>query len=292
MEERMKSRQSATPKRSRILFGLLVSLAVLIVATPSWSQEVWPQKKKELSAEEIAKKAQNPVDPMISVPFQNNINFGYGPRNNTQYLLNFQPVIPMSLSKDWNLIARMIAPILNQPWPEQKFGLGDVNVSLFLSPGKPITAGSGAFLWGLGPILQFPTATGEYLGTGKWSAGPTGVGVYMNGPWVVGALVNNLWSYAGASNRSTFNQMEIQPFVNFNLPEGWYLSTTPIITANWMADKAGDVWTIPVGGGVGKVFKIGKQSLNGTVAAFYNVTKPEIGPDWTLRLVVSLLFPE
>lgn len=289
----MKNRQSATLRGSRILFGLLVSLTLLIAATPLWSQEVWPQdKKKELSAEDIAKKAQNPVDPMISVPFQNNINFGYGPRNNTQYLLNFQPVIPMALSKDWNLIARMIAPIMNQPWPEQKFGLGDVNVSLFLSPGKPIMLGKGAFLWGLGPILQFPTGTGQYLGTGKWSAGPTGVGVYMNGPWVIGALVNNLWSYAGPSDRDTVNQMEIQPFINFNLPEGWYLSTTPIMTANWQADRASDVWTIPLGGGVGKVFKIGKQSMNGTVAAFYNVAKPEIGPDWTLRLVISLLFPE
>ncbi len=253
---------------------------------------VWSEDKKELSAEELAKKAQNPVDPMISVPFQNNVNFRYGPRNNTQYLLNVQPVIPVSLNKEWNLITRMIAPVLNQPWPEQKFGLGDINVSLFFSPAKPATVDSGAFIWGMGPILQFPTATSDVLGTGKWSAGPTAVGVYMKGPWVIGTLINQLWSYGSDGNRPGFSQMEIQPFVNYNLPKGWYLSSTPIMMANWQANKASDTWTVPLGGGVGKVLTIGKQSVNATVAAYYNVMKPEIGPDWTLWLVLSFLFPE
>ena len=265
---------------------MIICLVGIVVAQPLWSQE-----KPADSVEELAKKSQNPVAPMISVPFQNNINFGYGPHNNTQNLLNIQPVIPFSLTKELNLITRVIAPVINQPWPEQKFGLGDINVSLFLSPANPVKLFSGNFMWGAGPILQFPTATGEILGTGKWAAGPTAVGVYMEGPWVVGLLVNNLWSYAGEGGRPTVNQFLAQPFINYNLPHGWYLSTSPNITADWLAKPASDTWTVPVGGGVGKVFRIGKQSLNGSVAYYYNVAKPAVGPDWTLRLTLSFLFP-
>ncbi|MBA4418996.1 MAG: neuromedin U [Syntrophus sp. (in: bacteria)] len=257
-----------------------------MVAAPLWSQE-----KQELSVEELAKKSQNPVEPMISVPFQNNINFGYGPRNNTQNILNIQPVIPIPLTKELNLITRTIAPVINQPWPEQRFGLGDINISLFLSPAKPNNIASGNFIWGAGPILQFPSATSDILGAGKWAAGPAAVGVFMKGPWVVGALANNLWSYGGDSNRPTVNQFLTQPFINYNLPQGWFLSTSPIITANWVAKPASDVWTVPLGGGVGKVFRIGKQSFSGSVSYYYNVAKPEVGPDWTLRLALSFLFP-
>ena len=288
MEDEMKNRQPNAQRRSWILCILAICLAGIVAATPLWSQE-----KKEISAEELAKKSQNPVEPMISVPFQNNVNFGYGPNNNTQNLLNIQPVIPISLSKELNLITRTIIPVINQPWPEQKFGLGDINISLFLSPAKPNKVLSGNFVWGAGPILQFPSATGEVLGAGKWAAGPAAVGVYMNGPWVVGVLANNLWSYAGEGSRSTVNQFLTQPFINYNLPHGWFLFTSPIITANWVADSASDIWTVPVGAGAGKVFKIGKQSFSGSASYFYNVAKPAIvGPDWTLRIALTFLFPE
>jgi hypothetical protein len=253
-----------------------VFLALFMTTAPLWAQD----------ETELAKKVQNPIASLISVPFQDNINFGYGPDNEVQNVLNIQPVIPFSLSSDWNLITRTIIPVIYTPWPEDKFGLGDVNLSLFFSPAKP-----SKFIWGVGPVLGFPTATDKLLGPRKWTAGPTAVGLYMTGPWVVGALANNQWSYAGSGSEDV-NLTLIQPFINYNLPKGWYLSASPIMTANWKADKDGDVWTVPLGAGVGKIFKIGKQPMNAQMGAYYNVAKPEIGPDWTLRLQLQFLFPK
>ena len=143
----------------------------------------------EESQEALAKAAQNPVAKLISVPFQNNFNFGVGPNNTMQYILNFQPVIPISLSEDWNLITRTIMPIINQPSPapgvRSAFGLGDINPTFFLSPAK-----SEKFIWGVGPTFTFPTATDPMLGSGKYSAGPAVVALTMQGHWVVGALAN------------------------------------------------------------------------------------------------------
>ena len=284
----MKTNRAKTAWNDTWMGRVIVAiLFISVLVTPLWAQD-----KKEVSVEDLAKKSQNPVDPMISIPLQNNINFKYGPNNNTQNVLNIQPVIPFSLNKEWNLITRTIAPVVNQPWPEQKFGLGDVNISFFLSPANPKKRAGGDFIWGAGPILQFPTATGEYLGTGKWAAGPAAVGVYMKGPWVIGLLGNNLWSYAGETKRETVNQMLLQPFVNYNLPNGWFVVSSPILNAYWQAKKAGNVWLVPMGGGVGKVFKMGNQSFSASVQYYYNVAKPEVGPDSTLRLGISLLFPK
>ena len=145
---------------------------------------------------DLAKKTQNPVADLISVPFQNNVNFGVGPDDDVQYILNIQPVIPFRLTEDWNLISRTIVPLIYQPelapGVGEVFGLGDIQQSLFFSPAKP-----GTVIWGVGPILQFPTATDDSLGQGKWGAGPTAVALTVQGPWVLGALVNNVWSFAG-----------------------------------------------------------------------------------------------
>lgn len=240
---------------------------------------------------ELAKKSQNPVAPMISVPFQNNTNFGYGPDKDVQNVLNIQPVVPFSLSKDINLITRTILPIIDQPIPEHKFGTGDLNFSAFFTTANPIMLGKGAFLFGAGPIIQIPTATNKILGSGKWAVGPTAVGVFLEGPWVAGMMVNQLWSFAGQSDRQSVSHMIIQPFVNYNLPGGWFITSSPLITADWKA-KSSDVWTVPLGGGVGKVFSIGKQPMNMSLAGYYNVVKPDLGPDWTLRVTLSFLFPK
>ena len=146
-------------------------------------------------------------------------------------------------------------------------------------------------IWGLGPILQFPTATDEVLGTRKWAAGPTGVALTMQGPWVVGAIANQLWSYAGNNDRDKVSVFLLQYFVNYNLKDGLYLTSSPIITANWKA-TSGDKWVIPFGGGVGKIFRIGKMPLNAQTQAFYNVEQTTFGPDWTLRFQLQFLFPK
>ncbi|WP_395666576.1 hypothetical protein [Methylocella sp.] len=171
------------------------------------------------ATEDLARKAQNPVADMISVPFQNNTNMLQGPYGETGNVLNVEPVIPIKLSEDWNLITRTILPIVSQvrtsPTEGPAFGLGDVNPTLFLSPAKP-----GEFIWGVGPSFSFPTAGADVLGTGKWEAGPSAVGLFIKGPWVVGAVVNNLWSFAGPGDRSSVSMMTAQYFINYNFPEG------------------------------------------------------------------------
>ena len=240
---------------------------------------------------ELAKKTQNPVADLISIPLQNNMNLGLGPNNRMQNVLNIQPVIPLHLNKDWNLITRTILPVIKQPnlgtTNDDTWGIGDLNTSLFLSP-----ANSQGFIWGVGPIFQFPTGSDEALSSRKWAAGPTAVGLVMSGPWVAGLLANNLWSYAGNTDRKDVSQFLAQYFVNYNLPGGWYFTSAPIITANWEAAGQGNKWTVPVGGGVGKVFRMGKLPFNASVAAFSNVVRPDTGADWTLRFQLALLLPK
>jgi hypothetical protein len=270
--------------KSKLMLTTLCLVGVLM-AVPLWAAE-------EESHADLAKKLQNPVADLISIPFQDNINFGYGPNNNTQNILNIQPVIPFHITKDWNMITRTIIPLIWQPWPEKKFGMGDIQESLFFSPAKMVELGGGKFTWGVGPILNLPTATSDAVGSSKFGAGPTAVGVYMNGPWVLGGLINNIWASVGDSDDPNINQMLIQPFVNYNLPHAWYLTFSPVITANWKADKSGDIWTVPLGAGFGKLFKIGKlPPMNIQVSGYYNVAKPEIGPDWQLRLQFAVVLP-
>jgi hypothetical protein len=261
---------------------LLVSTAQAQPAATSTSQE---------NETELAKKTQNPVADLISVPFQNNFSFGAGTKDQTIYVLNVQPVIPIKLTDNWNLITRTIMPIINQPslFPhaDNASGLGDINPTVFLSPSKP-----SKLIWGVGPTMTLPTASDKLLASGKWSMGPAAVGLFMDGPWVIGALANQQWSFAGWGNKDV-SQMLIQPFVNYNLAHGWYLSSAPIMTANWEA-PSGNQWTVPVGGGVGKLWRVGKVGLpvNAQVQAFYNAEKPRFGPDWQLRFQVQFLFPK
>ncbi len=245
----------------------------------------------------IIKTSQNPVGNITVLPFQNNFNYGYGPYTRLQYNLNVQPVVPIMLSKQMTLIARTIIPVLNQPSPESPvvcaspggcpstFGLSDVQEQLFFAPKtKP-----GQLIWGLGPIAQFPTATPNTLGSGKWSVGPDAVALVMPGHWVLGALVTQLWSVAGLSNRPNVNSFLVQPFVNYNLKGGWAISSAPIVTSN--ANLPGTKWTVPLGGGVAKTFKDGDQLMQITMLYYTNVVHPLAAPQTNLRIVWSLLWP-
>jgi hypothetical protein len=278
-----------TPIKAAWITSVLF-LAILLTLALFRANAAESGNEQESKTEELAKETQNPVANLISVPFQNNFNFGIGPNDATQWVLNVQPVIPITLNKDWNLITRTIIPIINQPSPAagipSAFGLGDINPSLFLSP-----ANSGKLIWGLGPTMTFPTATDSLLGNGKWSAGPGLVLLTMPGHWVIGALANNQWSFAGWG-KNNVNSMLIQPFLNYNFSHGWYLTSSPIITANWLA-ASDDRWTVPIGGGVGKLFKLGKLPINTQLAAYCNVLKPQQGgADWQLRFQVQFLFPK
>ena len=279
--------------RPKELSGILLALALLAPRFNACAQAHGSTSSAhadgEPDAEALAKAAQNPVANMISVPFQNNFNFGIGPEDVTQYILNVQPVIPISLNEDWNLITRTIIPIINQPSPAPGIspasGLGDINPSFFFSPAKP-----GKLIWGVGPTLTLPTATDSLLGNGMWTAGPAVVALTIQGHWVIGALANQQWSFAGWGDEDV-SALLIQPFINYNLPGGWYLSSSPILTANWK-ESAKEAWVIPVGGGVGKIVHLGKLPLNCQLDAYYNVRTPTDGPEWQLRAQVQLLFPK
>jgi len=164
--------------------------------------------------------------------------------------------------------------------------------AFFFSPKKPVPVSPGVGLvWGAGPVFQLPTATDPRLGSDKWSAGPTFVALLLTKKVVTGFLINNLWSYAGESDRADVNAMTLQPFFNYNLPKGWYLTTSPIITANWEA-PSDERWTIPIGGGIGRVFKLGSQPINAQISYYYNVERPDLtGGDSQLRAQWTFLFP-
>ena len=264
--------------------------AMLLLGSAAQAQDAKKPTGGEDDESKLAKQTQNPVADLISVPFQNNFNFGAGSKDKMVWILNVQPVIPIHLNDDWNLITRTIMPIINEPalFPgaDNAFGLGDINPTVFLSPAK-----SSKLIWGVGPTMTLPTASTGQLGSGRWSAGPAAVGLFMDGPWVVGALANQQWDFAGWGNQHV-NQFLMQPFVNYNIARGWYLVSAPIITANFSA-SGGDHWTVPVGGGGGKLWRVGKVGLpvNTQLQAFYNAATPDFGPNWQLRAQVQFLFP-
>lgn len=246
----------------------------------------------EVSTTEIAKRIQNPIGDLYSFPFQSNTNFGVGPRNGTQEILNIQPVVPIHLTEDWNIITRTILPLVWNPsfQPDAQtvpFGTGTTTFSAFLSPSQP----TNGWLWGAGLVVQIPTASDKSLGSSVWGAGVTGVLVYMNGPWVAGGLVNNVWSLGGTPGRggTSYNTMTLEPFVNFNFGEGWYVGSSPIITANWDA-TSGNTWTLPVGAQAGRVVRLGRVPVNFLLGAYYNAIRPDDGPNWQLRAQVTVIF--
>ncbi len=242
--------------------------------------------------------AQNPVASLISVPIQSNFNFGIGPADRIQNVLNIQPVIPVSLTPNWNLVVRWITPIVYQPIPVPQppnppaqttgvYGLGDMNPTFFVAPMKS------KVIWGAGPTVVLPTATNTtYLGQGKLSMGPALVALIQPKPWTIGFLTNNAWSVAGHSDRDkpAVNQFLMQYFVNYNMKKGWYITTSPILTANWRSTNG--VWTVPFGGGVGRIMKLGFQPVNISAQFYANAVYPTGTSPWGMRLQIALLFPK
>jgi len=273
-------------------------LAIPLLATSLTAQNAAPAGDTEA----LAKATQNPVANLISVPFQNNTNFAIGPYDRTQNILNVQPVIPTRLSPHVMLISRIIQPIVWQPYSAQttggEFGFGDMSPTFFLSPANP-----GKLIWGAGPAWVFPTATNQLLGQGKVSVGPSVVALLQPGHWTLGVLVNNVWSFAGSGSRPKVNQMTLQYFINYNLHKGWFLTSSPIVTANWnnaaTLDAAngndttsGGRWTIPFGGGAGRITRLGPQPVNIAVNFYGSAVHPSGASSWGMRLQIALLYPQ
>jgi hypothetical protein len=290
-----------------LAFVFLISAAVVASAqetNPDFNKELdqeTPQQQKQeavkpdikASAGDLAKATQNPVASLVSVPLSNVTDFTIGPfGRDRNTVLQFQPVVPIGLSDNWNLITRTIGALVYQPdisQPHQgTFGLNDINPSFFLSPAAP-----GKLIWGAGPTFLLPTASDDVLGTGKLSIGPAIVALVQPGKWTLGALVNNLWSVAGPSSRPDVNSMTLQYFVNYNLKKGYYITLQPIITANWNA-PSGNVWLVPFGGGVGRIMRLGSQPVNVSVQAYGNVQRPDdfASPTWQLKFQIAFLYPK
>ena len=276
---------------------LTIILALLFFSSGYGLEECLAADAKPQGGDDLQKKVQNPVGSLISVPLKLTVDFGAP--NGSAYIFNVNPVVPITVG-DWNLINRALIPVLASvdgliggtpeiPYGstgDRKTGIGDINYSMFLSPANP-----DKIIWGIGPSINIPTATDRQLGSGKLSAGPTGVILAQPKPWTLGMLVRQLWSFAGPSGRRDVNQFLVEPFVNYNLEGGWYLITDPIITANWDAPSS-QRWTVPLGGGVGKLFKIGNQPINSRIEAYYNVEKPEVAPNWQMVFTFQFLFPK
>jgi hypothetical protein len=250
-----------------------------------------PKAAAEPSSADLAKKLANPISDLVSIPFQFNWNEGVGVNDDLQFLLNVQPVVPMSLTKDWNVIGRFIVPFLNQPplvtGGPTSFGTGDIVFSTFFSPKQS------KLIWGVGPVFSLPTTTNPYLGSGKWSMGPTVVVLKQHGQFMFGALVNQLWSFGstGNTNRQNVNQMYLQPFLARITSAGVTYTVSSEMSANWEADS-GEQWTIPIIAQVSKVTRLGPFPFSIGIGAGYYVEAPEqIGPKWKLRMQFVVMLP-
>jgi hypothetical protein len=314
---------------------IYILLVLCFVGLPS----VLGQQNQSAPADDtdnLVKQTQNPVASLISVPFQNNLNYPIGPFSRYQDVLNIQPVIPVGIGK-WNLITRAILPVINRQDPLReggtRAGLGDFNVTFFMSPANP-----GRVIWGVGPVFLAPTATASVLGAHKWGAGPSVVALVQPEGWTIGLITNNVWSFTGGGNNQAnttsvntqpvtttvangsvitqitrtdlpqrfvngfdefsdrgtkVNSFMLQYFINRNYEKGWYLTSSPIITANWEL-PSDERWIVPFGGGIGRVFKMGHQPVNVQIQNFYNAIHPKTlpHPQWQFRADFILLFPK
>jgi len=243
------------------------------------------------NSENLAKKLANPISSLISVPLVYSYDTDFGLNDDgSKSVLNIQPVIPMSLNSEWNVISRTIVPLVYQDdiitGTGSQSGLGDILQSFFFSPKKPT---SGGIVWGVGPAILLPTASDDLLGGGKWGLGPTVVVLKQNGPWTIGGIANHIWSVAGDDDRGDISNTFLQPFVAYTTPKAVTFTLNTESTYNWETEQ----WSIPINAQVSKLIKIGKQPVSIGLGVRYWADSPAAGPEgWGLSLNVKLLFPK
>lgn len=265
------------------LFAVITFL--LLFVTPA------TQAQESATAEELAKKLSNPIASLISVPLQLNYDSGIGSDDKgDRFVLNVQPVIPISINEDWNLISRTIIPLMSQdnifPGAGSQSGFGDIVQSVFFSPKAPTASG---WVWGAGPVFVLPAATDDLLGAEKWGVGPTGVVLKQNGPWTMGALANHIWSFAGDNKRNDINSTFFQPFLSYTTPKAVSYAINIESTYDWDSDQ----WAIPVNLTMTKVTKIGGQLVSVGGSVRYWVESADSGPEgFGVRLMITLLYPK
>ena len=237
---------------------------------------------------DLAKQLSNPVAALISVPLQGNLDFGLGPGGGSKFTLNIQPVIPITLNEEWNLISRTILPLVDQEGialggANDESGLGDTVQSFFFSPKSPEP-----FIWGIGPAFLLPTATDSVLGGEKWGAGPTVVMLKQHHGWTYGALANHLWDFAGDDDRASVNATFLQPFLSYTTPKATTYSVNLESTYDWQREQ----WSVPLNVTVAQLLKIGGQPVSLFAGARYYLDAPNGGPEWGLRFGITFLFPK
>ena len=262
----------------------IIMFSVFFTAPAVMAQEI-------ATTEELAKKLSNPVASLISVPLQFNYDSNIGPDDDgSRFLVNIQPVVPLSLGEDWNMITRTILPVVSQdeifPGAGSQFGLGDIVQSVFISPKASTSSG---WIWGAGPVFLLPTATDDLLGAEKWGLGPTAVVLKQSGPWTFGGLTNHIWSVAGKSKRQDINATFLQPFLSYTTPKAISYTVNSETTYDWKSEQ----WAVPLNFTVTKVTKIGNQLVSVGGGVRYWVKSTDSGPEGlAVRLLFTLLYPK
>jgi len=264
------------------LFLISVCYTVLLTAQDA------PKPAAE-DAAAIAKKLANPIGALISVPFQNNTDIGIGDYNGSKNTLNFQPIVPFSLSAKYSLITRYIVPIIAQyditGEGTQEVGLSDALVSGWISNAVV----KNGFVWGVGAAFLVPTATDDYLGTKKLGAGPTIIVLQQKNGWTYGLLMNQIWSVAGDAERADVNQMFLQPFLTKNWKSGAGLTVNSETTLNWEANTTNAYINIMAGG----LTKFGNQLVQLQVGPRIQVAAPEGSKSpFGVRAAAIFVFPK
>ncbi len=246
----------------------------------------------QTAPDEVRKVARNPFADEIKLTFEEDFTFNEGRYDGSANSLQIQPTIPLLIAGDWLLVTRVVATaIAYQPNSLARSGgttgSGDTTISCFLTP-----IHAGKLIWGVGPAVLIPTATSNPLGAGKWGVGPTGAALVEPEWGSAGVLVQNIWSVAGGSNRTPVNQLQIEPLFSYNLPRGWYVTSNPTIVADW-TQLTGERWLLPIGGGAGSSFNIGKQAVDSNLTVYWNAIRPanQFSPKWQLNLEFTFLFP-
>jgi hypothetical protein len=248
----------------------------------------------ELSNDELSRESENPVTLTITIPLRYEADFNDGAYDATKDTFELdQAVVPFKLTDDWALVTRTKLPAYSQPpkklGDDWESGLGNGYTTFFLTP----TRGNG-FYWGVGPVLYYPTATNSTLGVNKWGSGPSAAFFVKSShsPWVLGAVVNNIWSFGGPPTSSDrTNSLLVNLFVSYHFGDGWSIGSSPNITADWLS-KAGQVWTVPVGGGISKTTRLAGQPIKLSIDGYYNAVRPQADKEtWLLQVTLTFLFP-
>lgn len=281
----------------------MMMLAAALVAASASAEDPPPAEgeKPAQSLQEINKQLTNPVSSIWSITFQQN-NFrldpGMGENDRWSSNLLFQPVLPIGISPDWNLITRPVVPLfVSQPHPDpgsptdidRSTAFADITLMQLVSPSPEL---AGSWLLGVGPSWIFPTAASDFTGNGKYQVGPAALVGHLSEKWILGALVQNWWSFAGDDSRLSTNSMNLQPVAAYFLPNAWSIGYSGNILANWK-NPASDTFTVPIGVSVAKVVKLGKLPVRLALGLQWMPVQPDLyGQKWNVQLIVAPVLPK